>query len=173
MGSRGDPDANKTDYSEISHRRNDEDYKSERAKIAKHLKRSQHFLAVRDLDRALAECDLVLQSDKHNQEAIRLRKKIHEKRAVILKQERKATREGMIADVDEAWRPTYALTARSVENVSETTKKPSVGDSEYTIEQDILMRMQKMELQSISFKPPATLNDAIEFFRQASKDLDE
>ena len=169
----GDPDANKTDYSEISHRRNDEDYKSERAKIAKHLKRSQHFLAVRDLDRALAECDLVLQSDKHNQEAIRLRKKIHEKRAVILKQERKATREGMIADVDEAWRPTYALTARSVENVSETTKKPSVGDSEYTIEQDILMRMQKMELQSISFKPPATLNDAIEFFRQASKDLDD
>ena len=169
----GDPDANKTDYSEISHRRNDEDYKAAREKAAKHLKRSQHFLAVRDLDRALDECDLVLQSDKHNQEAIRLRKKIQEKRAVILKQERKATREGMIADVDEAWRPTYAVSPRSVESVSETTRKPNAGGSEYTIEQDILMRMQKMELQSISFKPPATLNDAIEFFRQASKDLDD
>ena len=169
----GDPDANKTDYSEISHRRNDEDYKATREKIAKHLKRSQHFLAVRDLDRALDECDLVLQADSHNQEAIRLRKKIQEKRAVILKQERKATREGMIADVDEAWRPTYALSPRSVESVSETTRKPSANGSEYTIEQEILMRMQKMELSSISFKPPATLNDAIEFFRQASKDLDD
>ena len=169
----GDPDANKTDYSEISHRRNDEDYKATREKIAKHLKRSQHFLAVRDLDRALDECDLVLQADNHNQEAIRLRKKIQEKRAVILKQERKATREGMIADVDEAWRPTYALSPRSVESVSETTRKPSANGSEYTIEQEILMRMQKMELSSISFKPPATLNDAIEFFRQASKDLDD
>ena len=169
----GDPDANKTDYSEISHRRNEEDYKATREKIAKHLKRSQHFLAVRDLDRALDECDLVLQADNHNQEAIRLRKKIQEKRAVILKQERKATREGMIADVDEAWRPTYALSPRSVESVSETTRKPSANGSEYTIEQEILMRMQKMELSSISFKPPATLNDAIEFFRQASKDLDD
>ena len=169
----GDPDANKTDYSEISHRRNDEDYKASREKIAKHLKRSQHFLAVRDLDRALDECDLVLQADNHNQEAIRLRKKIQEKRAVILKQERKATREGMIADVDEAWRPTYALSPRSVESVSETTRKPNASGSEYTIEQEILMRMQKMELSSISFKPPATLNDAIDFFRQASKDLDD
>ena len=169
----GDPDANKTDYSEISHRRNEDDYKASREKIAKHLKRSQHFLAVRDLDRALDECDLVLQADNHNQEAIRLRKKIQEKRAVILKQERKATREGMIADVDEAWRPTYALSPRSVESVSETTRKPNASGSEYTIEQEILMRMQKMELSSISFKPPATLNDAIEFFRQASKDLDD
>lgn len=169
----GDPDANKTDISEIKHRRNDEDYKSKRSVNNKHLKRSQQFLAVRDLDRAIDEVELVLDSDPYNSEALRLLDKIHQKRRTIMAKERSVTREGMMADVDAAWRPIYAVDVRDVEVVADTTKKPtSEKDETASLEQSIIKRMKEMRLPAISFKPPATLTDAIEFFRQASKDYD-
>ena len=95
----------------MKHRINDADYKEKRSKIRKHLRRSRQYLAVRDLDRALDECEIVLVNDEYNQEAIRLRRAIQRKRQTILKQEREAARDGMIADVDEAWRPVYAVNA--------------------------------------------------------------
>lgn len=169
----GDPDANKTDVSEISHRRNDEDYKAKRAANNKHLKRSQQFLAVRDLDSALDEVELVLDSDPYNSEALRLLEKIHQKRRTIMAKERSVTREGMMADVDEAWRPNYAVDVRDVEVIADTTKTPKQeDDATASLEQSIIKRMKEMRLPAISFKPPATLTDAIEFFRQASKDYD-
>jgi len=169
----GDPDANKTDISEIKHRRNDEDYKAVRAKNNQHLKRSKQLLAVRDLDRALDECELALVADPYNQEAIRLRNTIQKKRHTILLQEREAARAGMMADVDEAWRPVYAVDAREVEEVKVGTKKPlDPTDPERALEQSIIKRMKEMRLPAISFKPPATIIDAVEFFRTASKDYD-
>jgi len=168
-----DPEANKIDISEIKHRRNDTEYKDQRAKNLQHLKRARQFLGSKELDRALDECELVLLSDPYNQEAIRIREKIQRKRHTILMQERKAAREGMIADVDEAWRPVYAVDARELEEVSSQTIKSSLNsDPERRLEQDILRRMKEMRLPAISFKPPATIIDALDFFRQASKDFD-
>ena len=168
-----DPEANKVDISEIKHRRNDGDYKDLRAKNLQHLKRARQFLGSKELDRALDECELVLLSDPYNQEAIRIREKIQRKRHTILMQERKAAREGMIADVDQAWRPVYAVDARELEEVSSQTIKSSLNsDPERRLEQDILRRMKEMRLPAISFKPPATIIDALDFFRQASKDFD-
>ncbi|MBP5285187.1 MAG: type II and III secretion system protein [Kiritimatiellae bacterium] len=168
-----DPDKNRVDVSEISHRRNDESYKTKRERELRHLKRSRQLLAQRELDEALDECELVLVSDPYNQEAIRLRESIERKRLVILRQERAAAREGMIADVDEAWRPVYAVDARELENSQSTTVKTAVGpDPERSIEQTIVKRMKDMRLPAISFKPPATIIDAVEYFRQASKDFD-
>ena len=40
------------------------------------------------------------------------------------------------------------------------------------MEQDIERRMKEMRLPTISFKPPATIIDAVDFFRGASKDYD-
>ena len=169
----GDPDENKTDVSEIQHRRNEADYKAQRQKNNQRLKRAKHLLAIRDLKGALEECELVLVSDPSNQEAIRVRKSIEKKRHTILMQEREAAREGMMADVDEAWRPVYAVDAREVTDVRDTTKKP-IGhlDPERAQEQEIIKRMKEMILPAISFKPPATIIDAVEFFRVASKDWD-
>ena len=169
----GDPDANKTDISEVSHRRNEEDYKAKRAENNKHLKRSQHYLSVRDLDRARDEVELVLSNDPYNSEALRLLEKIHKKRRTIMATEREVTRESMMADVDEAWRPSYAINVRDVEVVADTTVKPKDEKDEIaSLEQSIINRMKEMRLPAISFKPPATLTDAIEVFRQASKDYD-
>ena len=169
-----DPNANKVDVSEIKHRRNDAEYKDQRATTLQHLKRARQFLGSKELGRALDECELVLLSDPYNQEAIRLREKIQKKRHTILMQERKAAREGMIADVDQAWRPVYAVDARELEDVAtQTGKTPGVkGDPERSLEQSVIKRMKEMRLPAISFKPPATIVDALDFFRQASKDFD-
>ena len=169
-----DPDANKTDISEISHRRNDEDYKDLRAKNLQHLRRSRQLLATRELDKALDECELVLVSDPYNQAAIRLRNTIQKKRHTILMQEREAAREGMMADVDKAWRPVYAVDAREIEDQKSVTMKTPLGDDpQMAVEQKIIKKMQDMRLPGINFKPPATIIDAIEFFRTASKDYDD
>ena len=163
----------KADLADIKHRRNDDEFKNEREQIRKHLRRSRQLLAVRDMDKALEEVEVVLVNDPYNQEAIRLRGQIQKKRQTILKQEREAARDGMIADVDEAWRPVYAVNAAQLNETSAETVKAQLGDDpERTQEQDIERRMKEMRLPTISFKPPATIMDAVEFFRQASKDYD-
>ncbi len=169
----GDPSAQKTDVSEIMHRRNEEEYKAARVKIRNHLRRAKQLLSTREIDRALDECELVLVSDPYNQEAIRLRNAIQKKRQTILKQEFDSTRDGYIADVTKAWRPVYAPNARQIENAAGTTVKKSLGDDpERSLEQSIIQRMREMRLPTISFKPPATIIDAVEYFRGASKDFD-
>ena len=161
------------DDPEIRHVNNDEKFKVEREQLRKHLRRSRQYLAVRDMKRALEECEVVLVSDPYNQEAIRIRRAIERKRQTILEQERESARDGMIADVDEAWRPVYAVNAAKLnETTAETVKKQTGEDPERTMEQDIEARMKAMRLPTISFKPPATIIDAVDFFRGASKDYD-
>ncbi len=169
----GDPEANKVDVSELKHRKNESDYKSDRDNIAKHLRRSRQYLALREMKKALEEAEIVLVSDPANQEAMRLKRTIERKRQTILKQEREAAREGMIADVDEAWRPVYAVNAAQLREVDSETRKVALGaDPERSQEQEIIRRMKEMRLPNISFKPPATIVEAVDSFRQMSKDYD-
>ena len=169
-----DPDKNKTDVSEITHRRNEQRYKERRAQDRQHLKRAKQHLAQDEFDKALDECELVLVSAPYDKEAIRLRGIIERKRLATLKKEHQSTRDGMIADVEEAWRPVYAVDARELETIQkgQTVKKPTEAGTEQTIEQTIIKRMKEMKLPTISFKPPATIGDAVEYFRGASKDFD-
>ena len=168
-----DPNANKTNYSQISHRKNDADFKTQREANRKHLRRARQLLSVREIDKALDECELVLLNDPYNQEALRLRRAIISKRALILGQEFQVAREGMIAEVDRAWRPVYAPNASKLESMSSTTVKNALGDDpERSQEQAIINRMKEMRLPEINFKPPASLSDAIDTFIQMSKDYD-
>ena len=161
------------DMAEYKHRINDEDFKASREQVRRHLRRSRQFLSVRDMKHALEECEMVLKADPYNQDAIRLRRAIERKRQTILEQERVQAREGMIADVDEAWRPVYAVNAAQLNATSAETVKTQTGeDPERTMEQDIERRMKEMRLPTISFKPPATIIDAVDFFRGASRDYD-
>ena len=165
--------AKDVDVSAKRHRISDDDYKSQREQIRRHLRRSRQYLAVRDMVKALEECEVVLVMDPYNQDAIRIRRAIQRKRQTIREQERVAGRDGMIADVDEAWRPVYAVNASRLGDQSADTVKQQTGeDPERTMEQDIEKRMKEMRLPTISFKPPATIIDAVEFFRGASKDYD-
>ena len=161
------------DYSDIKHRRNDKDYKDDRNLVRSRLRLSSQFMAVGDLDNALEQCDIVLRSDPYNRDAIALRARIQRRREIIIDKEREATRKGMIADVGAAWRPVYAVNAAELKETDGGTSKTPVGsDPERTAEQSIEKRMKEMMLPSITFKPPATIIDAVDFFRQASKDYD-
>ncbi len=67
----------------------------------------------------------------------------------------------------------------AVEAFSARSRMPEVrtqldehSKCKYTMEQDIERRMKKMRLPMVSFKPPATIIDAVDFFRSASKDYD-
>ena len=165
--------APQVDVSAIKHRRNEEDYKKDRDTIRQRLRLSSQYLAVADLDNALEQCDLVLRGDPYNQEALMLRSRIQRKRDLILAKEREATRRGMIADVSAAWRPVYAVNSAEMKNAeSGTTKSPLGDDPVRSMEQSIEKRMKEMMLPSVSFRPPATIIDAVDYFRQASKDYD-
>ena len=162
-----------TDAADIRHRRNDEGYKKDRDLIRQRLRLSSQYLAVADLGRALEQCDLVLRSDPYNQQALSLRTRIQQKRQMIMKTEREATRFGMIADVDRAWRPAYAVNSVEVKDVDGGTMKTPVGvDPERSTEQSIEKRMKAMMLPQIEFRPPATIDVAVETFRQMSIDFD-
>ena len=162
-----------TDITDIQHRRNDPEYKKDRDLIRKRLRLSAQYMSVADLGSALEQCDLVLRTDPYNQQAIALRSRIQRKRQLIIDKEREATRNGMIADVGKAWRPVYAVDSVEFKSLDGgTMKTPIGGDPERSIEQSIEKRMKEMMLPSISFRPPATIIDAVEFFRQASKDFD-
>ena len=163
----------KTGLADIKHRRNDEDFQKQRELIRSHLRRSRQYLGLRDIEKALEECDIVLVNDPYNEEALRIRAAIGQKRQTIREKERDAARKGMIADVDQAWRPAYTVNAAQLDDKSAETVKTQTGeDPERTAEQEIERRMKEMRLPTISFKPPATIIDAVEFFRQASRDYD-
>ena len=165
--------ADEKDITEIAHRRNEKDYKSERDSIRRRLRRSAQYLAVSDLDKALEECELVIRFDPYNREALDLRQRIQRRRDVILDKERHATREGMIADVNAAWRPVYAVNSLELKGIDGGTTRTALGnDAERTMEQLVEKRMKEMILPSISFRPPATIADAVEYFKQASRDFD-
>ena len=162
-----------TDVSAIKHRRNDKDYKAERDTIRRRLRLASQYLAVLDLDKALEQADLVLRDDPYNTEAIALRARIQRRRDMVIEKEREATRRGMIADIGAAWRPVYAVNSGELKDVDGGTEKvPIVGAGGASVEQSIEKRMKEMILPSISFRPPATIIDAVDFFRQASKDFD-
>ena len=162
-----------TDIADIQHRRNDPEYKKDRDLIRKRLRLSAQYLAVADLGSALEQCDLVLRTDPYNQQAIALRSRIQRKRQMIIDKEREATRNGMIADVGKAWRPVYAVDSVEFKNLDGGTMKTPIGvDPERSMEQSIEKRMKEMMIPSISFRPPATISDAVDFFSQASKDYD-
>ena len=161
------------DVSAISHRRNEEDFKTSRKVDMKLLRRARQLLSVRDIDGALEQCETVLKNEPYNQEALRLRKQIIKKQQFILDQEHEVARDGYIAEVTSKWRPVYAPNARKLGEVAgDTVKRTLDQDPERSAEQTIIEKMKGMRLPTISFKPPATIIDAVEFFRGASKDYD-
>ena len=168
-----DPDANKTDVATIRHRVNEKDYLTMREKNAARLKRARQFMATRELDKAMEECELVLRDDNYNEDAIALRQRIIQMQRKILKKEQSAVHDGMIAAVDKAWRPPYAINARDAKEANASlVMRRSEDDPRRKQEKEIETRMKEMRLPAISFKPPATIADAVEFFIGASRDYD-
>jgi general secretion pathway protein D len=93
----------------------------------------------------------------------------------IVEFERDVTHRGMINEVNTKWRPVYAVNAPDLNDTDVATTKQILANEndESSIEQEIEQRMHKIKIPSVSFRPPATIQDAIDFFRRASKDYDD
>ncbi len=164
------------DASSISHRINDDDYKTARDEIRKRLRRSRQFYTTAEYDKALEECELVLRDYPSNTEAMELRDRIADRLASVADVEFEATRSLMIKDVRKAWTPDrYAIeSAQMPKGKSEMTSKQPVAQisDTKTSEQVISKKLREIIIPEVTFRPPATIIDAVDFFKQASRDYD-
>ena len=63
--------------------------------------------------------------------------------------------------------------AKSVSSAQTAADEASKELAQIRQEQEIVSRMKKMRFPHVAFKPPATIIDAVDFFRSASKDYDD
>ncbi len=165
------------DASSISHRINEPEYKTSRDDIRKRLRRSRQYYVTAEYDKALEECELILRDNPHNVEAMGLRDQIAERMHAVADVEFEATRSLMIKDVRKIWTPErYAIESSQMPKggkmdlgTKELVKDISVGKSD---EQIISKKLREIVIPEVTFRPPATIIDAVDFFKQASRDYD-
>ena len=161
------------DVSAIVHRINDKEYKGSRDTYRKRLRKARQYYTTAEFDKAFEECELVLRTHPNNEEALRLRELISQRVNRIERRELLVTREEMMHQVNRAWRPVYAPDSAQLDAVDGgTASSKPLEPGNLSQEQGIEKRMRGIKLPSVSFRPPATLVDAVEYFRQASKDFD-
>ncbi len=163
----------RVDRSETQQRLNEPEYKEKRQTIRKNLKSARSYMATAEYDTAMGYVEAVLSADPYNSEAIFLREQIAYRKTAIGKLESEANRVEMISQIERAKRLTYAVDVPGVKtDVGITTKRPVGEDPARLAEEDIEKRMKEIILPNVSFKPPATISDAVDQFRQASRDYD-
>jgi len=165
-----------TDATSITHRVNQEEYKSQRDETRRHLRRSRQFYTTGEYDKALEECELVLRDTPFDTEAMELRDRIADRMKNVADVEFEATRSLMIRDVRKTWTPErYAIDSTQLPKGKNemTTKQPVAQISgTKTSEQVISQKLHEIVIPEVSFRPPATIIDAVEFFKQSSRDYD-
>ncbi|MEI6646687.1 MAG: hypothetical protein WCP12_11685, partial [bacterium] len=172
-----EPDKAVIDNSSISHRLNEADYKLQRDEIRKRLRRSRQYFTTAEYTKAIEECELVLRDYPGNKEAIELRQNIGEHIQTVSEAEFSATRQMMIKDVVKAWTPDrYApdspqLPKNGFEMVTKT-QTVTISDTKSS-EQVVNKKLKTIVIPEVTFRPPATIVDAIDFFKQASRDYDD
>ncbi len=172
-----EPALTTTDVSSISHRINEADYKENRDEIRRHLRRSRQCFTAGEYDRALEECELVLRDFPTNTEAMELRNRVADRLKDVADVEFEATRSLMIKDVRKTWTPErYAIDSSQMpKGKSDVTSKQPVSQISgvKTSEQVVQQKLKDIVIPEVTFRPPATIIDAVDFFKQASRDYDK
>lgn len=166
-----------TDTSTISHRLNEEEYKEQRDEIRRRLRRSRQYYTTAEYDKALEECELILRDHPQNVEAMQLRDRIADRLKTVADIEFEATRSLMIRDVRATWTPArYAIDSaqkpRSSGDLTSKTETIKITSTK-TAEQVIQQKLRDIVIPEVTFRPPATIIDAVDFFKQASRDFDK
>ena len=172
-----EPEKAVRDNSSISHRLNEADYKLQRDEIRKRLRRSRQYFTTSEYAKAIEECELVLRDYPGDKDAIALRKHISEHATAVAASEFEATRTTMIKDVVKAWTPDrYAPDSPQLPKggYEVITKTPTVTISDTkSAEQIVSKKLKTIVIPEVTFRPPATIVDAIDFFKTASRDYDD
>ena len=174
------PPPEKADATAISHRVNEDDYKEDRDEIRRRLRRSRQYYTTGEYDKSLEECELILRDHPYNVEAMELRNRIADRLKTVSDIEFEATRSLMIRDVRDSWTPRrYAIDSaqRPAGGGDITTKGPVDGGvlsgGTKTADQVVQQKLRDIIIPEVTFRPPATIIDAVDFFKQASRDYDK
>ena len=166
----------KPDTNLVSHRVNEDEHKAKRAEIRKRMRRSRQYLATGEYEKALEQCELVLRDHPDASEAISLRARIAKKMMDYSNSEFEASRAMMIRQVRDTWNTKrYAIDSTDVpKGKMEMTTKRQANEiaSGRTSEQVIQQKMEDIVLPEVSFRPPATIIDAVDFFNNAAREYD-
>ena len=161
----------------LTHRQNESEYKQDRTTIRKRLRRSRQLYTTGELGRALEECELVLRDFPFDFEALELRDRIADRMKNVSDLEFEATRSMMIRDVRDTWNDKrYAINSTQLPNgKNELSTKEAAKDiiSGRTAEQVVHQKLQDIVIPEVNFRPPATIIDAVDFFKIASRDYDK
>ena len=173
---RREPLRTEIDSSSITHRVNDREYKENRDEVRRRLRRARQFFTTAEYAKAQEECEIVLRDYPDNAEAIELRERIGTRLKTVADSEFAATRSLMIADVRKTWTPDrYAAESSQLpKGKNEMTEKKEVSrlSDTKTDEQVVAKKLREIVIPEVSFRPPATIIDAVDFFKQASRDYD-
>jgi general secretion pathway protein D len=165
------------DTSSISHRVNEEEYKTQRDEIRRRLRRSRQYYTTAEYDKAMEECELILRDHPYEVEAMELRDRIADRMKTVSDIEFEATRSKMIRDVRASWTPDrYAIDSaqRPKGSGDLTSKEPTIDPlGTKTAEQVVQQKLRDIVIPEVTFRPPATIIDAVDFFKQASRDFDK
>ena len=166
-----------TDVTSISHRLNDPEYKEQRDDIRRLLRRSRQYFTTAEYDKALESCELVLRDYPFNTEAMELRGRIASRMKDVADVEFEATRSLMIRDVRKTWTPErYAIESSLLpKGKGDVTSKAKVAQISgvKSAEQVVQQKLKEIVIPEVTFRPPATIIDAVDFFKQASRDYDK
>ncbi|MBO7654955.1 MAG: hypothetical protein J6U40_08535, partial [Kiritimatiellae bacterium] len=173
-----EPDkAEKLDSTQIKHRVNDKDYKTSRDEIRRRLRRSRQYFTTGELEKALEECELILRDYPTNVEAMQMRDRVADRMKSVSDIEFEATRSKMIRDVRDTWNDKrYAINSPQLpRSKNELTTKRDSADiiGGRTAEQVVRQKLVDIVIPEVSFRPPATIIDAVDFFKVASRDFDK
>ena len=162
------------DTSKIEHRVNEKEYKENRNEIRRRLRRSRQLYTTGELDKALEECELVLRDNPYNHEAMVLRNRIADRMHDVSNLEFEATRSMMIRNVRDTWNDKrYAVDSEQIPTgKSDLTTKQS-ADTGKSAEQIVRQKLTDIVIPEVTFRPPATIIDAVDFFKIASRDFDK
>lgn len=151
------------------------EFKDLREMTRQRLNRSRQYFAVGELDKANEEVELILRERPFDVEAMNMRDQIAKRRKAVADVEFGATRDSMIADVRKTWTPDrYAIESRQIQE----RKGPGVvvgavdNGSGMALERIVEKKLKDIIIPEVSFRPPATIIDAVEFFNQASREYD-
>ncbi|MDA3925260.1 MAG: hypothetical protein PF904_11245 [Kiritimatiellae bacterium] len=172
-----DPAAKDVDVSEITHRINEKEYKTDQVEIRRRLRRARQYYTTGEHDKAQEECDLVLRDHPNNVDAMNFRETIAKRSTKVADIEFEATRSLMIRDVRRTWTPDrYAIDSSQLPNgkreLTATSPVASISGSK-SAEQVIAKKLRDIVIPEVTFRPPASIIDAVDFFKQASRDYDD
>ncbi|MFC1462678.1 hypothetical protein ACFLQU_03640, partial [Verrucomicrobiota bacterium] len=149
----------------------EKEYKEYRRDIMKLLLRGREYFASGELDRANASIEAVLKLDPFNTEAIRMRRKIMQRKLDLASMELEATRKGMMADVRRTWNPRdYANIHDTMKTKALEERQPRAHDDEIRM-LEVVKKMKSIKIPELSFIQ-ANIQDVIAFLQDASVEYD-